>query len=191
MAPDQLGGNEPPEAQIDGFEAAAGARLAKESPSGQPTDEAAFAASFNLFRVSTRILHHLEAEVHRPLGLSLAGFRVLFVVWVFGPLEPREIARLSGVSRAAVSSALNTLERDGLAERTRDRADRRLVTVELTPEGTDLLNRAYSAQHRMERAVFGALDREQLATFTSVLRQLMEVPLPTAELLEGSDHSET
>lgn len=144
----------------------------------RPVDYDAFAAMFNLFRVSTRVLHFLETEVHRPLGLSLAGFRILFVTWVFGTLEPRQIARLAGVSRAAVSSSLNTLERDGLAVRRRDQADRRLVTVNLTAAGEAMLARAYDHQHGLERELFGDIPPEELAHFTSVLRRLMAAPLP-------------
>ncbi len=163
----------------DGFERAASRRLPELGPAGAEIDLAAFGAMFNLFRVSTRILYHLESAVHRPLGLSLAGFRVLFVVWVFGSLEPREIAKLAGVTRAAVSSALNTLERDGLARRTRSTADRRMVSVELTSQGQSLLAEAYQRQHHVERTLFANLDVDELNQFTATLRYLMVEPLPS------------
>ncbi|MCP3991453.1 MAG: MarR family transcriptional regulator, partial [Actinomycetia bacterium] len=89
-----------------GFERAAVKAVAQAAPA---TDLDALLASFELVRASTRLVQRLEAEVHRVAGWSMAGFRVMFCVWVAGPLEPREIARLSGLSRAAVSSVLNTL----------------------------------------------------------------------------------
>ena len=58
----------------------------------------------------------------------MAGFRLMFCIWVADELEPRELAHLAGLTRASVSSALNTLERDGLIERSRESEDRRLVT---------------------------------------------------------------
>ena len=88
----------------------------------------ALRVSFGLIRASTRLVQRLEAEVHRESGWSMAGFRVMFCVWVGGEMPPNAIARLSGLSRAAVSSVLNTLERDGLVERSRESDDRRLVT---------------------------------------------------------------
>jgi DNA-binding MarR family transcriptional regulator len=117
----------------------------------------ALRASFDLVRASTRLVQRLEAEVHTPAGWSMAGFRVMFCVWVGGELEPRDIARLSGLSRAAVSSVLNTLERDGLVERTRESHDRRLVTVRLTPDGERRLIAAYAAQNRVEQSFFAGL----------------------------------
>jgi DNA-binding MarR family transcriptional regulator len=141
-------------------------------------DGEAFSASFNLFRLSSRLLHDLEATVHRPRGLSLAGFRVLFTVWIHDQLEPRELARLSGVSRAAVSGVLKTLERDGLVERTREQADRRLVTVRVTESGEALLRETYEEQNRRERQHFASLDAEQLHAFGAVMQQLLAAPLP-------------
>lgn len=126
----------------------------------------ALRASFDLVRASTRLVQRLEAEVHREAGWSMAGFRVMFCVWVGGELEPRDIARLSGLSRAAVSSVLNTLERDGLVERFRESDDRRLVTVRLTRDGARRLVDAYRRQNVVEQDFFGSLsvgDRRRLA----------------------------
>ena len=126
----------------------------------------ALRASFDLIRASTRLVQRLEAEVHREAGWSMAGFRVMFCVWVGGELEPRDIARLSGLSRAAVSSVLNTLERDGLVARFRESDDRRLVTVRLTSDGAERLVAAYRRQNEVEQDFFGALsaaDRRRLA----------------------------
>jgi DNA-binding MarR family transcriptional regulator len=121
-------------------------------------DVDALRASFDLIRASTRLVQRLEWEVHREAGWSMAGFRVMFCVWVRGELEPRDIARLSGLSRAAVSSVLNTLERDGLVERFRESDDRRLVTVRLTPDGAQRLVAAYRRQNVVEQEFFGSLD---------------------------------
>lgn len=156
------------------FEAQAAARIDELGD----LDQSTFAAMFNLFRVSARLIGDLEQEVYRPAGLSAAGFRVLFTVWVFGELEPRRIADLSGVSRAAVSSVLNTLERDGFAERKRESADRRLVTVRLTAEGERRLVETYRAQNRREQALLAPLSPQGLEGFSRSMRQLLDAPLP-------------
>lgn len=144
---------------------------------GADIDTASFAASFDLFRLGTRVMSDFDAAVHRPLGLSLAGFRVLFTLWVHGSLEVREIARLAGVSRAAVSGVVTTLERDGLAVRQRDQADGRLATVRLTTDGDARLQSAYRAQNIREQRLFVGLDGAELAAFTATLRKLLAVQL--------------
>ena len=57
-------------------------------------DLLALRASFNLVRLSTLLVHRLESQVHREAGWSMAGFRVMFCVWVAGEMEPREICLL-------------------------------------------------------------------------------------------------
>ncbi|NND74075.1 MAG: MarR family transcriptional regulator [Ilumatobacter sp.] len=157
-------------APVDDFEVLARRRVVE---LGDDIDLDAFAAMFDLFRVSARVIGDLENTVHRPIGLSIAGFRVLFTVWVHGSLEPREIARLSGVSRAAVSGVVNTLERDGFAARQRVQADGRLVTVSVTPAGSTKLREAYRLQHARERELFAALPASELAQFTTTMRTLL------------------
>lgn len=153
---------------VDALDAGEFERVAVDAVSAAVPDADldALRASFGLVRASTRLVQRLEAEVHREAGWSMAGFRVMFCVWVGGELEPRDIARLSGLSRAAVSSVLNTLERDGLVERFRESEDRRLVTVRLTPDGAERLVAAYRRQNEVEQDFFGSLppgDRRRLA----------------------------
>ena len=156
--------------EIDDFERRAAERVVE---LGDDIDLPAFAASFDLFRVAASVVGDIENAVHRPLGLSAAGFRVLFTVWVFDSLEVREIARLSGVSRAAVSGVVTTLERDGLAVRKRDHSDGRLVSVEVTSAGLDTLRDAYHLQNERERGIFAVFEPDELDHFTSLLRKLL------------------
>src|SRR5574340_530977 len=60
-----------------------------------------------LHRVTSAFVYDLEAAVHRPHGWSWPGFRVLFVLWLAGPSEAKTVAKLSGMSRAAVSALVN------------------------------------------------------------------------------------
>ena len=157
----------------DDFERRAAERVVELGNDGHAIDLGTFAAMFDLFRVSARVVGDLESEVHRPLGLSIAGFRVLFTVWVFDSLEVREIERLSGVSRAAVSGVVTTLEREGLASRQRDHDDGRLVSVCATPAGVEVLATAYRAQNLREGELFAALSSGELDQFTGLLRKIL------------------
>ncbi len=82
----------PEAASSEEFEERAAERVMELGTVEQPIDLETFAAMFDLFRVSARVVGNLEAEVHRPLGLSIAGFRVLFTVWVFDSLEGSALA---------------------------------------------------------------------------------------------------
>jgi DNA-binding MarR family transcriptional regulator len=57
------------------------------------------------------------------------------VVWLAGPLEPSGAARLTGMSRAAVSNLAKGLVADGLLARAPDERDGRSVQLSLTAAG--------------------------------------------------------
>ncbi len=152
---------------MDRFEERARERLAELGE----IDIEAFGASFVLFRLATQYVTFLESSVHRPRGISTAGFRVLFTLWVYDELEPREMAKLSGVSTAAVSGVLGTLENKALIEKRRSAEDKRLVQVRLTPEGSNVLVEMYRAQNAAEKEVFGGV--AGIDGLTESLRQLL------------------
>ncbi len=151
--------------------------VAAERVVSQGLDPVTFRAMFGIFRLGARMFNDLEAEVHRPAGWSLAGFRVMFLLWVLGPMESHEIARLTGLSRAAISSAVNTLERDGLVDRRRESADRRIVTVYLSDDGARRLEAAYVQQNDRERTLFGDLTDDELTQLTGLMRRVSSTRL--------------
>ncbi len=135
-------------------------------------DLSALAVFFTLVRASERVTHELEI-VQRPMGWTWPGFRVLFWIWLLGPLEPRAIATLASASRASVSSALNTLERNGFVVRARSSNDRRLVTVGLTELGADRISAAFVATNRREHELASVFDASERRTLTDLLGRLL------------------
>jgi DNA-binding MarR family transcriptional regulator len=135
---------------------------------------------FNLTRLHHRLSRDFEG-VHRRLGWTWAGFRIMNVLWAVGAAELRDVARLSGASRAAVSSALNTLERDGLVSRTRDSADRRLVRVQLTPHGGIALRAAMREQADREREWLSAFAADDQRRLSGLLAALADCKAPPAQ----------
>ncbi|MGD9999762.1 MAG: MarR family winged helix-turn-helix transcriptional regulator [Ilumatobacteraceae bacterium] len=170
------------------FEALARERVAEFAPE---TDLDVLGASFDLVRVSNQLINDLETTVHRPLGWSWAGFRIMFTVLVAGPLEPGQIARLAGVTRASISAVLNTLERDGFVTRLRESRDRRVVTIVLTDAGRDAVMEGYRRQHEVERAWLDSLSDTKRAQLISALRTMLEhrPDLVGPETDEATDHS--
>lgn len=136
-------------------------------------DLTAFAVAFSIVRAAERVTLELETA-HEPMGWTWPGFRVMWWLWLLGPLEPRQIAEVSSSSRASVSSALNTLERNGFVERRRGSADRRLVSVELTEKGSERMAEAFAAANARERKLVGPLTAEERSTLTTLLARLLD-----------------
>jgi DNA-binding MarR family transcriptional regulator len=138
-------------------------------------DLTAFSVAFSIVRAAERLTLELET-VHKPMGWTWPGFRMLFWLWLLGPLEPRQIATAANASRASVSSALNTLERNGFVVRGHGSADRRLVTVELTDKGAERLAEAYGAANRRERELLAGFTPEERRTLAELLNRLLAQP---------------
>ena len=128
-------------------------------------------AMFLLFRTHTDTIATMEMSL-RPFGLTHAGFVLLMTLWISGPQETRELARVQRVSRPAIVSAVDTLERRGLVRRTRSQVDRRLVRVEITARGTTTVEQAQRAWHAAERRIAGVLSKEEQRTLADMLRRL-------------------
>lgn len=142
------------------------------------SDSARMELVFNLSRLLNRLGQDFET-VHRRHGWTWAGFRIMNVLWVAGPVELREVARLSGSSRASISSALNTLERDGLVTRRRNGTDRRQVLLELTERGRSELRGGMRDQADLEREWFGPLSAQDQEVLTRLLGALADQVRPT------------
>jgi DNA-binding MarR family transcriptional regulator len=69
---------------------------------------------------------------------------------------------------------VNTLEGRGMVRRVRSDVDRRLVTIELTRAGMQLVAQAQAAAHEYERALVSSMskhEQRQLARLLDVLRE--------------------
>jgi DNA-binding MarR family transcriptional regulator len=135
----------------------------------------------DLTRLEARLAQDFDKHVHRPLGLTWAGFRILTALWTFDGLTQHDIARFSGTSRASVSSALATLENRGLITRQRAEDDRRQLIVALTPGGLDTMLKAIAAQTRRERAWTAVLRDDQLGELVHLLRTLVSQDTPSGD----------
>ena len=136
------------------------------------TDPVAMRLGLTLHRLAGALVYDWESTVHRPRGFSWCGFRVLFVLWLAGLLEQRHAAWLSGMSRAAVSALVKTLERDGLVTRTQVPHDRRAVRLALTESGHAAVTEAYQAHNARERAWVASLTPDERATLIGLLEKL-------------------
>lgn len=135
-------------------------------------DPEAMRLILTLYRVSNMLVYDLESVVHRPRGWSYPGFRLLFTLWIAGPMEAKRAAELSGMSRQAVSALVGTLDRDGLVSKVPDERDRRAVRLSLTAKGEEAIESAFVTHNERERLWAGALSAEERETLARLLAKL-------------------
>jgi DNA-binding MarR family transcriptional regulator len=135
-------------------------------------DPEAMRLILTLYRVTNMVLYDLESVVHRPRGWSYPGFRLLFTLWIAGPMEAKRAAELSGMSRQAVSALVATLDRDGLVSKVPDVNDRRAVRLSLTDKGEDAIGQAFTAHNERETLWADTLSAEERETLVRLLGRL-------------------
>ena len=111
----------------------------------------------------------------KRVGINHTDGRCLDVIDQHPEITAGELAAAIRLSRGAVTTVLDRLERRGLVIRTRDPGDRRRVTLKLTPEANRLAWEAYGPLGEMGGPFIQALSDEQLETIISFLRSGMEI----------------
>lgn len=110
------------------------------------------------------------------VDLSPHDARALRVVGRHEPVRPGIIADHLRIAARSATDVIDRLEARGLVERAPDPADRRALTVSLTPTGVETLARV-DAQRKVAAAdFFGALDPAQRHTLAVLLAKLDQAP---------------
>ncbi len=128
---------------------------------------------WHLIRLAKHAEHRLEYSVHRPLGWTWAGFRIMVNVFALERAEPSKLSALLGVSRPTLTSTLNKLEENGHITRKTDPENRRRVFVSLTAKGKAAVKRAIPLQREIEKELIDPLSATQRKSLLTSLNQLM------------------
>jgi DNA-binding MarR family transcriptional regulator len=84
-------------------------------------------------------VHAFDGAAAARLGLNLSDQNCLGLLARGGPMTPGQLAKASGLTPAAMTTAIDRWEAAGLARRVRSETDRRSVLVELTPRARQLI----------------------------------------------------
>src|SRR5579863_24008 len=139
----------------------------------QQLDFAAMAAVSNIYRAANVIRNHMERTVLSGEDLSWAAFTVLFVLWIWGEQQTRDLAAEAGVTKGTLTGVLKTLEKRGLARRRAHESDGRLVMVSLEPKGLGVIERLFPAFNMGEAFVSASLSEREKNQLASLLRTMI------------------
>ena len=105
---------------------------------GPPAEVRALDAYIKLNRALDRMQNELMRKMTEH-GLTMPQFGVLEALYHLGPSSQGDLGRKLLRSGANVTTVVDNLEKAALVTRTRSPADRRVVTVALTPAGRKLI----------------------------------------------------
>jgi DNA-binding MarR family transcriptional regulator len=126
-------------------------------------------AYLHVLRTGT-ILHHCVERNLAKQGLSYGRFMILGLLSrQEDPIPVCKLAELAGVTTPTVSAVLSGMVRDGLIQRVEDPSDRRVVRIEMLPEGQKILDEVLPDLFVHQTAVMSRLDETELKTLMTLL----------------------
>ena len=152
------------------FAQAAATRISQDFPDSSVTANRMFVT---LFRASSSVVYDFESSIHRPAGGTWASYRMLFALWVAGPMTPHRAAELMGMSRAAVSNLAGNLEGKGLLSKQASDEDGRSLILHLTDAGLNKIHDVFAQQNARETEWSQALTEQERELFISLLDKIM------------------
>ncbi len=104
--------------------------------------------------------------------LTTSQFGVLETLYHLGPMCPGDLSTKLLKSGGNITLVIDNLEKQGLVQRKRDTADRRMITVSLTPAGQALISQLFPAHAAAIAAELSCLTPEEQETLGNLCRKL-------------------
>lgn len=115
-----------------------------------------------------------------PYGLSPATGLVLSILADSEtPVSPNKIADRLIISRASVTSLLDSLEKRGFVKRKPHLSDRRMILVELTDSGRQVANRFRPIVHQHQKVWLSALNEKEQEQLIETFQRLQACLIDT------------
>jgi MarR family transcriptional regulator for hemolysin len=126
-----------------------------------------------------KFLHVWGDRELAPFGASVTDWILLFQIQRAPEpgLSQTEVARFSDMGGPALVRHLDRLERDGLVQRTRDAADRRIMRVRLTDLGRARLAELKAVMVRVDEQVRAVLTAEEATVLQTALDKVWGLAL--------------
>lgn len=129
-------------------------------------------AAMNLAQAGDLLVRHI-AELVQPFGLNPSSALVLAILADSkSPLPPNEIADRLILTRASVTSLLDSLERHGYVLRTPHPTDRRMLLIELTQVGRVTAHKYRLVVHRHQNTWMAGLSEQEKDQLIDMLHRI-------------------
>ncbi|MGH9745407.1 MAG: MarR family winged helix-turn-helix transcriptional regulator [Candidatus Acidiferrales bacterium] len=131
----------------------------------------ALSAFINLVRASDSVVSRLSAQIEQS-GLTMGQFGVMEALHHLGPMCQRTLGEKLLRSGGNVTLVIDNLEKHGWVRRERQKDDRRLVKIYLTPKGERLIARIFPGHAEAVAQEFSRLSAEEQETLRRICRKL-------------------
>lgn len=140
----------------------------------KPIENKANEAVLNII-LSGTLLAKEGQRVFRPFGLTLAQFNVLILLKrqsVNGRINQTTLGKMMLVNRSNITGLVDRMEESGLVRRTDDPEDRRVHYVEMTDEGSRVLEKAHKVYYSRIEEIMSVLPENDRKLLSSMLESV-------------------
>ncbi|MGQ0603224.1 MAG: MarR family winged helix-turn-helix transcriptional regulator [Anaerolineales bacterium] len=129
-------------------------------------------SAMNLVRTADLLVKRI-ADLVQPFDLTPSSGLVLGILAdAEAPLPPNQIAERLIISRASVTSLLDSLERRGYVQRLPHATDRRMLLIELTDTGRQIAHEFRLLVHQNQKEWLSVLNTHEQDQLISTLHRL-------------------
>jgi MarR family 2-MHQ and catechol resistance regulon transcriptional repressor len=147
-------------------------RLQQEIKKRQPFELLEQEACLNLFRTSD-LLQNRMGKFMREFGLTPSQYNILRILRGEGkPLPSLEIASRMIQVVPAITGLVDRLEAQNLVVRKRCNEDRRVVFIDITPAGLELLAKIDQPLYEAHKQVLSMLSEDEMRTLSRLLEKI-------------------
>lgn len=116
----------------------------------------------------------LEWNKTKLSGISPTHAAILRILETKGPQKPTSLAAELFVTTGGITGLTDKLVEAGYVQRSRDEEDRRLVFLEITEQGKELLQEVIKLKREQENRIFSVLSDEEIDTLHGLYRRLAD-----------------
>jgi len=108
-----------------------------------------------------------------PVGLTLAEFRTLRILFETGARLMVTLAMEQGMTAPGMTMVVDNLEEAGLVRRVRSDADRRAINVAITGKGGEKLKRALKVHDKFVDRAINGMSMQEIDSFITTLNRIL------------------
>jgi MarR family transcriptional regulator, 2-MHQ and catechol-resistance regulon repressor len=105
-------------------------------------------------------------------GMRMSDFEILEALYHKGRLTVREVSEAVLINTGSITYVIDKLEKKGLLERSNCKDDRRVVYIQITDAGKDLMDTIFPEHQRVIEELFEGISEEEKETVVKVLKHV-------------------
>ena len=108
------------------------------------------------------VVRHFSAEPWIDLKMTIAQLKSMFFISARGKTNFKKLADALGVTPPNITGIIDRLVKQGLVSRTENAEDRRVMLLQMTAKGQELIHRLHENRFQNMHSIVNSMDEDEL-----------------------------